>query len=41
MFPRAQKRILTLTQDGLPRAVPADVLAQPAYVWTLLAPDAA
>jgi len=41
MFPRAQKRILTLTQDGLPRAVPADVLAQPAYVWTLMAPDAA
>jgi len=41
MFPRAQKRILTLTQDGLPRAVPADVLAQPAYVWALMAPDAA
>lgn len=41
MFPRAQKRILTLTQGGLPREVPAHVLAQPAYVWTLMALDAA
>jgi predicted AAA+ superfamily ATPase len=38
MFPRAQKRLLTLTQDGLPREVPADVLAQPAYVWMLMPP---
>jgi hypothetical protein len=41
MFPRAQKRILTLIQDGLPRKVPADVVAQPAYVWALKPPDAA
>jgi predicted AAA+ superfamily ATPase len=41
IFPRAQKRLLTLTQDGLPREVPADVLAQPAYVWALMPPGAA
>ena len=35
LFPRAHKRLLTLTRDGLPRQVSADVLAQPAYVWLL------
>jgi len=34
-FPQARKRLLTLTQDGLPREAPADILAQPAYVWLL------
>jgi predicted AAA+ superfamily ATPase len=34
-FPQARKRLLTLTRDGLPRKTPADVLAQPAYVWLL------
>jgi uncharacterized protein len=38
-FPQAQKRLLTLTRDGLPREVPAGVLAQPAYVWLLAPPD--
>jgi uncharacterized protein len=39
LFPRARKRLLTLTQDGLPREVPADVLAQPAYVWLLMSTE--
>jgi predicted AAA+ superfamily ATPase len=39
-FPQAQKRLLTLTRDGLPREVLAGVLAQPAYVWLLAPPDA-
>jgi hypothetical protein len=39
LFPRARKRLLTLTQDGLPREVPAGVLAQPAYVWLLMATE--
>lgn len=34
-FPQARKRLLTLTRDGLPREAPADILAQPAYVWLL------
>jgi predicted AAA+ superfamily ATPase len=34
-FPQARKRLLTLTQDGLPREAPADILAEPAYVWLL------
>ena len=41
MFLRAQKDILALTQDGLPRKIPADVIAQPAYSWALMPPDAA
>ncbi|MFZ1987320.1 MAG: ATP-binding protein [Desulfatitalea sp.] len=39
-FPKAFKRLLTLTQDGLPREAPAGVLAQPAYVWMLTPPEA-
>jgi len=35
MFPRASKRLLTLTQDSMPADVPADVTAQPAYEWFL------
>jgi len=38
-FPQARKRLLTLTRDGLPRESPTDVLAQPAYVWLLTAPE--
>lgn len=34
-FPQANRLLLTLTQDGLPRETPADILAQPAYVWLL------
>ena len=34
-FPQAHKLLLTLTQDGLPNEAPADILAQPAYVWLL------
>ena len=34
-FPEARKRLLTLTQDGLPPDFPADVTVQPAYVWLL------
>jgi hypothetical protein len=33
--PHATKRLLTLTQDGLPAKVPADIRAQPAYEWLL------
>jgi len=29
------RSLLTLTQDGLPCEAPADILAQPAYVWFL------
>ncbi len=34
-FPRARKRLLTMTRDGLPREAPADVIIEPAYVWLL------
>ena len=37
--PSARRRLLTLTQDGLPAGIPSDVIAQPAYVW-LLTPGA-
>ena len=38
-FPRAHKRLLTLTQDGLPFNPLSDVLAQPAHVWLLTPPE--
>jgi hypothetical protein len=38
-FPQARKRLLTLTQDGLPREALADITAQPAYVWLLTPPE--
>ena len=38
-FPDATMRLLTLTRDGLPRAWPDDVAAQPAYAWALEASD--
>jgi len=34
-YPSSTRRLLTLTQDGLPAEVPAGVLAQPAYEWLL------
>jgi predicted AAA+ superfamily ATPase len=37
--PDATRRILTATRDGLPRALPDGVVAQPAYEW-ILAGDA-
>jgi predicted AAA+ superfamily ATPase len=37
-FPRARKRLLTLTRDSLPREAPADVQVEPAYVWLLTPP---
>ena len=33
--PRARKRLLTLTSEAVPVAVPADVRAEPAYEWML------
>lgn len=35
--PRAAKRLLTVTQDGLPGALPAGAVAEPAYAWLLRA----
>lgn len=35
LFPDAGKRLLTLTQDALPREVPSGVIVQPAYQWLL------
>lgn len=34
-FPQARRRLLTLTQDGLPAKAPADVDIRPAYDWML------
>ena len=39
-FPRARRRLLTLTRDGIPDGLPDGVEAQPAYEWLLTAPDA-
>jgi uncharacterized protein len=35
VFPRARRRLLTLTRDALPAEVPADVAAGTAYEWML------
>jgi predicted AAA+ superfamily ATPase len=35
LYPKAVRRLLTLTQDAMPRDVPAGILAQPAYEWML------
>jgi predicted AAA+ superfamily ATPase len=40
-YPRAVRRLLTLTRDGLPGEVPPGVIAQPAYEWLLGASGAA
>lgn len=36
--PNAQRRLLTLTRDGAPAALPSGVVAQPAYEWMLAPP---
>lgn len=36
--PKAQLRLLTLTRDGLPAQMPAEVAGEPAYAWMLRAP---
>ena len=37
-FPRARKRLITLTRDGLPAETPSDVEAQTACEWLLAPP---
>ncbi|MBI4543777.1 MAG: ATP-binding protein [Gemmatimonadetes bacterium] len=37
-YPRATKRLLTLTRDRLPSRVPSGIVAQPAYEWLLAPP---
>lgn len=39
-YPRATRRLLTLTQDGLPVEVADGITAEPAYVWMLTPPPA-
>ncbi|MGI9301933.1 MAG: ATP-binding protein, partial [Gammaproteobacteria bacterium] len=36
-FPKARRRLLTLTRDGAPADVPSGVTCQPAYEWMLTA----
>jgi predicted AAA+ superfamily ATPase len=38
LYPKATKRVLTLTGDRLPAQVPPGVIAQPAYEWLLATP---
>jgi predicted AAA+ superfamily ATPase len=38
-FPKAHKRLLTMTRDSLPREASADVTVEPAYVWLLTPPE--
>lgn len=35
LYPKASKRLLTLTRDALPPRVPPDIVAQPAHEWLL------
>lgn len=39
IFPKARKRLLTLTRDVAPTEVPPGVVVQPAYEWMLVAPE--
>jgi hypothetical protein len=41
LFPRATRRLLTLTRDAVPSAVPRGIRAQAAYEWMLADPGAA
>jgi len=41
LFPKAERRLLTLTRDTIPTNVPPGILAQPAYEWMLEGPLAA
>jgi len=38
-FPRARKRLLTMTRDSMLREAPAGVTIEPAYVWLLTFPN--
>jgi predicted AAA+ superfamily ATPase len=38
-FPKATRRLLTLTRDAMPDVVPRNVIVQPAYEWLLQEPD--
>ncbi|HEV7672709.1 MAG TPA: ATP-binding protein [Thermoanaerobaculia bacterium] len=40
MYPKANKRLLTLTRDGQPTSALPGITVQPAYEWLLLAPGA-
>jgi predicted AAA+ superfamily ATPase len=35
LYPKATKRLLTLTRDALPPGAPPEIVAQPAYEWML------
>ena len=38
-YPKATRRLLTLTRDAMPGDVPEGVIVQPAYEWLLMEPD--
>lgn len=38
LYPKAARRLLTLTQDAMPADVPAGVVVQPACEWMLATP---
>ena len=38
VYPKARKRLLTLTRDGAPASAPPGVIVQPAYEWMLETP---
>jgi predicted AAA+ superfamily ATPase len=40
LYPKARKRLLTLTRDRLPARVPRGVTAQAAWEWMVVGPDA-
>jgi hypothetical protein len=35
-YPKATKRLLTLTRDAMPMQAPSGVIVQPAYEWLLM-----
>lgn len=39
LFPRASRRLLTLTRDAVPSRMPSGIRAQAAYEWVLAAPE--
>jgi predicted AAA+ superfamily ATPase len=38
LYPKAGRRLLTLTHDAMPAEVPAGIRVQPAYEWMLMGP---
>ena len=38
-YPKAIRRLLTLTRDAMPDDVPKNIIVQPAYEWLLQEPD--